>query len=218
VDDRRAVARYLGSSGPAILPELDDQPYTRITGTAKLHDGRLYVPIASQEENAGAVPLFNCCKFRGNVVAVDARDRREIWRSYTVAEPKPTKISQIGVQFYRPSGATIRSSPTIDLKRNLLYMMTGNGYSAPEIRSADALIAMDLKTGAIRWSKQAMSDMFNRDCGRPGNAGSCLDNRGEDVDFGSSAILVHLENAPLEKRPRHAGGRSEGRRALTDLI
>jgi hypothetical protein len=162
VDDRRAVARYLGSSGPAILPELDDQPYTRIIGTAKLHDGCLYVPIASQEENAGAVPLYNSCKFRGNVVAVDARDRREIWRSYTVAEPKPTKISQIGVQFYRPSGATIRSSPTIDLKRNLLYMMTGNGYSAPEIRSADALIAMDLKTGAIRWSKQAMSDMFKR--------------------------------------------------------
>lgn len=174
--------------------KLDDQPFTRITGTAKLHDGRLYVPIASQEENAGAVALYNCCKFRGNVVAVDAGDGREIWRSYTVPEPKPTKIGKNGVQFYGPSGATVWSSPTIDLKRGLLYVMTGNGYSAPEIKTADALIAMDLKTGAIRWSKQVMSDMFNWDCGRPGNAGNCPDNPGDDVDFGSSAILVQLEN------------------------
>ncbi|MDQ6705586.1 MAG: PQQ-binding-like beta-propeller repeat protein [Acidobacteriota bacterium] len=34
----------------------DDQAFARITGTPKLHDGRLYVPIASQEENAGANP------------------------------------------------------------------------------------------------------------------------------------------------------------------
>ncbi|MGO9262391.1 MAG: PQQ-binding-like beta-propeller repeat protein [Bryobacteraceae bacterium] len=179
---------------PIWQKKLDDQPYTRITGTAKLHDGRLYVPIASQEENAGAVPLYNCCRFRGNVVAVDAGDGREIWRSYTVPEPKPTKISKSGVQFYGPSGATIWSSPTIDVKRGLLYAMTGNGYSAPEIKTADALIAMDLKTGDIRWSKQAMSDMFNWDCGRPDNGGNCPDNPGDDVDFGSSAILVPLEN------------------------
>ena len=36
--------------------KLDNQPFTRITGAAKLYDGRLYVPIASQEENAGASP------------------------------------------------------------------------------------------------------------------------------------------------------------------
>ena len=177
--------------------KLDDQPYTRITGTAKLHDGRLYVPIASQEENAGAVAQYNCCKFRGNVVAIDARDGKEIWRTYTVPEPKPTRVSKTGVQFYGPSGATIWSSPTLDLKRNLLYAMTGNGYSAPEIQTADAIIAMDLKTGAIRWSKQAMSDMFNWDCGRPGgNGGNCPENPGEDVDFGSSAILVQTANGP----------------------
>ena len=175
--------------------KLDDQPYTRITGTAKLHDGRLYVPIASQEENAGSVPQYNCCQFRGNVVALDAKDGKEIWRTYTTPEPKPTKVSKTGVQFYGPSGATIWSSPTIDGKRSLLYVATGNGYSAPEIQTADALIALDLKTGAIRWSKQAMSDMFNWDCGRPGgNGGNCPENPGEDVDFGSSAILVPLAN------------------------
>lgn len=50
--------------------KLDNQPFTRVTGTAKLHDGRLYVPIASQEENAGANPQYSCCTFRGNLVVV----------------------------------------------------------------------------------------------------------------------------------------------------
>src|SRR6185503_9316055 len=50
----------------------DDQPFARITGTPKLYNGRLYVPIASQEENAGANPIYPCCKFRGNLVAIDA--------------------------------------------------------------------------------------------------------------------------------------------------
>jgi len=183
-----------GDTGKVVWQKkLDDQPYTRITGTAKLHEGRLYIPIASQEENAGAVPQYNCCRFRGNVVALNAKDGAEIWRTFTTPEPKPTKVSKTGVQFYGPSGATVWSSPTIDGKRNLLYVTTGNGYSAPEITTADALIALDLKTGAIRWSKQAMSDMFNWDCGRPGgNGGNCPENPGEDVDFGSSAILVPL--------------------------
>ncbi|HTS25182.1 MAG TPA: PQQ-binding-like beta-propeller repeat protein [Bryobacteraceae bacterium] len=175
--------------------KLDDQPYTRITGTAKIFDGRLYVPIASQEENAGAVPQYNCCRFRGNLVALEAADGKEVWRTYTTPAPKPTTVSKTGVQFYGPSGATIWSSPTIDVKRNLVYVTTGNGYSAPEIQTADAIMAIDLKTGAIRWSKQAMSDMFNWDCGRPGgNGGNCPEHPGEDVDFGSSAILVPLAN------------------------
>ena len=52
--------------------KLDSQPFTRITGTVKLHDGRLYVPIASQEENAGANSQYSCCSFRGNLVVVKA--------------------------------------------------------------------------------------------------------------------------------------------------
>jgi hypothetical protein len=85
--------------------KLDSQPFTRITGTAKLHDGRLYVPIASQEENAGANPQYSCCTFRGNVVALKASDGAEIWRTYTTPEPKPTRKSKSGV-VYGP-GATV---------------------------------------------------------------------------------------------------------------
>lgn len=175
--------------------KLDGQPFTRITGTAKLHDGRLYVPIASQEENAGANPQYSCCTFRGNIVALQAGDGAEIWRTYTTPEPKPTRKSKSGVQFYGPSGATVWSSPTLDLNRNLLYVATGNGYSDPDIKTADAILALDMQTGAIRWSQQASPDMFNWGCaGRGGGDPNCPENAGTDVDFGGSPILLDVGN------------------------
>jgi polyvinyl alcohol dehydrogenase (cytochrome) len=170
----------------------DDQPFARITGTPKLYDGRLYVPIASQEENAGANPIYPCCKFRGNLVAVDAKSGELIWRVYTSPEPQPTGLSKTGVQFFGPSGATIWSSPTLDLKRRLIYIMTGNGYSDPDIKTADAIVALDLNTGKIRWSRQASPDMFNWDCGPRGGGGNCPANHGPDEDFGSSAVLLDV--------------------------
>lgn len=168
----------------------DDQPFARITGTPKLYKGRLYIPIASQEENAGANPIYPCCKFRGNLVALDAKTGSELWRTYTSPAPKPTTVGKNGVQFFGPSGATIWGSPTLDPGRNLIYVMTGNGYSDPDIRTADAIIALDLNTGAVHWSQQATPDMFNWDCGPRGGGGNCPANHGPDEDFGSSAVLL----------------------------
>jgi polyvinyl alcohol dehydrogenase (cytochrome) len=170
----------------------DEQPFARITGTPKLHDGRLYVPIASQEENAGANPIYPCCKFRGNLVAMDAKTGDVIWRAYLSPEAKPTDVGKNGVQHYGPAGASTWSSPTLDLKRNLIYITTGNGLSDPDIKTADALVAIDMKTGAIRWSQQTVPDMFNWDCGPRGGGGNCPVNHGDDVDFGSSAILFDV--------------------------
>lgn len=102
--------------------KVDNHPFARITGTPQLHEGRLYVPIASQEENAGANPIYPCCKFRGNLIALNARDGTEIWRTYTTPEPKPTTVGKNRMQFYGPSGATIWSAPTIDLMRSLITL------------------------------------------------------------------------------------------------
>ena len=172
--------------------KLDSQPFTRITGAPKLHDGRLYVPIASQEENAGSQPQYPCCTFRGNIVALDAETGKEIWRTFTTPQARPTKRSDKGVQYYGPSGATVWSSPTLDLRRNMLYVATGNGYSDPPVKTADAIVAMDLSTGEIRWTQQATLDMFNWGCGFATPTGNCPDNAGDDVDFGASPILVNL--------------------------
>jgi polyvinyl alcohol dehydrogenase (cytochrome) len=177
--------------------KLDSQAYTRITGTAKLYQGRLYVPITSQEENAGANPLYSCCTFRGRLMALKAADGSEIWSAYTVPEPKPTGKNSKGIQFYGPSGATIWSSPTIDPKRKLIYVATGNGFSGPDVKTADALVAIDMETGALKWSQQTAPDMFNWGCG--GGRGAvpdtnCPPNAGTDVDMGGSPILLDVGN------------------------
>jgi polyvinyl alcohol dehydrogenase (cytochrome) len=173
--------------------KLDNQPFTRITGTVKLHDGRLYVPIASQEENAGANPQYSCCTFRGNLVVVKASDGSIVWRTYTTPEAKPTRKTAAGVQYYGPSGATIWSSPTLDLKRKLVYVAAGNGYSGPDIKTADAVIAMEMETGKIKWSRQTAPDMFNWGCGARGpDKGNCPENAGTDVDLGGSPILMEI--------------------------
>ncbi len=173
--------------------KLDDQPFTRITGTPKLHDGRLYVPITSQEENAGANPWYSCCKFRGNIQALDAKSGALIWKTYTTPEPEPTVKSEEGVQYYGPSGATVWSSPTIDVKRGLLYVGTGNGFSDPNLETADAILALEMDTGKIRWSRQTVPDMFNWGCaGRKGGTANCPEDHGRDVDFGASPILMDV--------------------------
>lgn len=171
--------------------KLDDQPFTRITAAAKLYNDRLYVPIASQEENAGADPHYPCCTFRGSLMALDAKDGTVLWKTYTTPEAKPTHKSATGVQFYGPSGATIWSPPTVDPKRSLIYAATGNGYSDPPLKTADAIVAFDMKTGVIRWTQQATLDMFNWSCGpRAAAGGNCPENHGPDVDFGSPPVLA----------------------------
>jgi polyvinyl alcohol dehydrogenase (cytochrome) len=173
--------------------KLDSQPFTRITGTAILHDGRLYVPITSQEENAGANPVYSCCTFRGNIVTIRASDGGEIWRTFTTPEPRPTGKNSKGVQFFGPSGATIWSAPTLDLKRKTVYIATGNGYSGPEIDTADAVMALDMDTGKVKWKHQVGSDMFNWGCGRGGVPDTnCPENAGIDIDLGGSPVLVDV--------------------------
>jgi polyvinyl alcohol dehydrogenase (cytochrome) len=77
-----------------------------------------------------------------------------------------------------PSGARIWSSPTIDLKRNLMYVTTGDNFSTPATLTSDALLALDLTTGKIVWSKQVTEGDMS-----PGE-------RGPDYDFGASAMMV----------------------------
>src|SRR5690606_2551347 len=108
-------------------------------------------------------------------------------------EPKPTGKNSKGVQFYGPSGATIWSAPTLDLKRKTVYIATGNGYSGPEIDTADAVIALDMDTGKIKWKHQIGSDMFNWGCGRGGVPDTnCPENAGIDIDLGGSPVLVDI--------------------------
>src|SRR5581483_7276853 len=91
--DQTGNAYALDAATGAVIwkTRVDAMPITRVSGSPAFYNGRLYVPVASGEEGAGSVPTYECCKFRGSVVALDAATGRQLWKTYTIAEePKPT--------------------------------------------------------------------------------------------------------------------------------
>ncbi len=169
---------------------VDDHPLARITGTPKTHGARLYVATTSLEELAGADPTYECCTFRGKVMALNRLNGQLVWKAYTIPDPPaPVRKNAIGVQLWGPSGATVWSSPTLDPERNRLYVTTGDNYSDPASLTSDAVIALDLRTGAIVWSKQfTPNDAWNTACELEDDT-NCPQARGPDLDFASSPIL-----------------------------
>jgi len=193
---------------------VDVHPYTRITGAPTLFEGRLYVPVSSLEEAATASPEYECCTFRGQVVAYDAATGEEIWRTYMIDEtPQPTRISTSGVQLWAPAGAAIWSAPTIDAARGVLYVATGDAYTEPAADTSDAVVALDLETGRKVWVQQTTAnDVYVVGCDDDTNRGShCPEVLGPDYDFGQSPILRQAWT-PIRKEP------SSGRTKLASAV
>jgi polyvinyl alcohol dehydrogenase (cytochrome) len=174
--------------------EVDDFPFARATSSPVFHNGRLYVGVASGEETAGAVADYECCRFRGSLVALNATTGEQIWKSYTLPEARPTRKNRIGTQLWGPSGAPIWTSPAIDVKRNAIYVTTGNNYSEPATPNSDAFVAFDLNSGRILWSRQVTADdAWNTSC-RLQDKINCDNVDAPDFDFASPPILVNLAN------------------------
>jgi polyvinyl alcohol dehydrogenase (cytochrome) len=171
---------------------VDDHPLARITGSPVFHDGRLYVPMSSYEEAQGADPQYGCCTFRGSLTALDAALGSPVWKTYLVAEaPTPRGRSASGITLWGPAGAAVWSAPTIDLARSAVYVATGNAYSSPAAPTSNAVVALDLATGAIRWVRQVTEgDVYLTGC-RAGNP-NCPERNGPDLDFGSPPVLAAL--------------------------
>lgn len=182
---------------PIWSTRVETHPRSLISGSPVLHKGRLYVPVSSLEEGVGGDKKYGCCTFRGSVVALDAATGKILWKSYTVPKaPAPFKVNAAGVQMFGPAGAAVWLPPTIDPKRGVLYVGTGNSYTDVENLHADAIIAMDLATGAHRWSRQfTEKDNFLVGCsGREGQPPNCPTAFGPDHDFGAPPILRTLAN------------------------
>lgn len=197
VGDSSATAYALDAQTGELLwkRKVDAHPIAGITGALALYAGRVYVPVQGVgEEAAGA--SYPCCTFRGSVTALSADTGAVLWKTYTVAKPKPRGRTSGGQQLYGPSGGGIWSSPTIDVKRGVLYVGTGNGYSDPPQPGTDAIVAMDLKTGAVRWTKQVLKgDDWAIGCAphNPDNP-ACPMDLGPDYDFSGSPVLVHIKD------------------------
>jgi polyvinyl alcohol dehydrogenase (cytochrome) len=173
--------------------QADPHPAATITGTPNYFEGRLYIPVSSGEEQLRRRPDYECCTFRGSVVALDAATGKILWQSYMAAEkPTPRGKTPDGRAIIGPSGMAIWSSPTIDAAKHRIYVGTGDNYSEPDTKTSDAVVALDLKTGKLLWSARFdKEDIYKIECGDP-PAPNCAPPAVPEFDLGASPILVPL--------------------------
>ncbi len=196
-------------------------PAAIITQSATVHAGVVYVGVSSLEEAFAAfVPNYPCCSFQGSMLALDLATGEILWET-TMA---PDGFS---------GNAVWGSSPSVDVKRNQVYVATGNNYSVPQsvldcVAAAgddseakaeclpadnyfDAVVALDMDTGAVNWVTKALDfDAWTVDC-LPflGDGDNCPEPAGPDFDFGQAPQLFRAGTGK-EKRELVGAGQKSG--------
>lgn len=150
----------------------DANPYAQISASPVVVDGLVLQGTASFENIVDEQRYT----FRGSVAAFDAPTGKRRWTFYTTPNNSGSG-----------AGVGVWSTPAIDRTRGLLYVGTGQNLAPPTGRLADSLLAIDYRTGKLRWSRQFTSpDVFS--AGYPD---------GEDADVGASPNLWTVRGRDL---------------------
>jgi polyvinyl alcohol dehydrogenase (cytochrome) len=163
VDGPRIVAMDLESGALRWDRVVDSQKDADTFGSPLVDHGMVYMGTSGEfgEVNDPDVHV------RGSVVALDAKHGQLRWKTFTVPPGD--------------DGGAVWSTPAIDPKLGRLYVGTGNAYHAPAADTTDAILALDLRHGAILGHFQATpGDVWDETT----NAAS-----GPDYDFGASPNL-----------------------------
>ena len=199
--------------------QADDYFGSIVTQSAAVFDGRVYVGVSSFEEFLAAViPGYECCQFRGSMMALDVHTGAVLWKTYTAPEGYS-------------GNAVWGSTPVVDTKRGSIYISTGNNYSVPDDVLAciggtedpdeqrdclaadnyfDAVMALDWHTGEVKWSTIAIPfDVWTVGCldlGLPPQ--NCPDPEGPDFDFGQAPMLIKAEKGKNKQELLGVGQKS----------
>ena len=181
-----------------MIPTLPPLSPARLSSTTEPSRG-----LSSIEEAFANNPAYSCCTFRGSLTATDARTGQPLWKTYTIPDNhgQPNQYS---------GGAVWGGTPAIDPISRTVYVSVGNNYSIPQTAAdcqaaggtgsqclaaddrIDSVIAMDLRTGTIKWSAGPRAfDTWNFGCfaGAPPN--NCPEDPGGDYDFGDGVHLFY---------------------------
>jgi len=208
--DLRANAYALDASTGQVIwvRKVDDHPYAAITGALTYDSGRVFVPVQGlSEEVQGGRPEYECCTFRGSVSALEVGTGAVVWKTYTVGEKQLRATNARGKRQWGPAGGGIWSSPTIDSRRGAVYVSTGNSYSDPPQPMTDAVIALELQSGKVRWVNQlTANDNWTLGC-RATNTDNpnCPSTLGPDYDFSASPALTTIDGRDLLVLPQKSG-------------
>ncbi|PJE95798.1 hypothetical protein CUT44_21320 [Streptomyces carminius] len=207
---------------------VDDHPRAILTQSPTVYDGVVYQSVSSDEEPAAADPDYPCCTFRGNVVAADAETGEVLWKTYAIPEQEDPADGF--------SGAAIWSgSPAVDPESGTVYVTSGNNYTVPrsvtECQEAggepseclppenriNSFIALDMRTGQIKWSTgQDRFDSWNINC-LPGFPPDNCPIPGPDHDFADGAHLFTLSGGEHgEARKAVGAGQKSGEYWMLD--
>lgn len=164
-----------------------------LSATAAFYEGKLYIPLSGTETLTGANLDYECCKSSGTVVAVDANTGKVLWRTKSVQEPlRALGENSKGKQQWGPAGASVWNTPTVDAKRKLIYVGTGNSFGRVASAYSDSILALRMSDGKVMWHHQEFAgDSFMNGC-RAQNAKdtNCPETLGPDYDFGGSSSIL----------------------------
>ncbi|WMV31633.1 hypothetical protein MTR67_025018 [Solanum verrucosum] len=188
--------------------KLDHHPASVVTMSGTYYKGAFYVGTSSLEEGA---EIDKCCYFRGSFLKLDVETGKILWKTFML----PENGGKIGGY----SGAAVwGSSPSIDSRRNHVYIATGNLYSVPKRiedcqkeqnqqnhtdptqpdkciepeNHSDSIMALDLDSGEIEWYKQLGGyDVWFVACANLTNP-NCPIGPNPDYDFGEAPMMLSV--------------------------
>lgn len=153
-------------------------------------------PNSGTETLVGADLNYERCKSRGAVAALDANEGKVLWVTQTVQEPlRELGENAKGKQRWGPAGASVWNTPTIDGKRGLIYIGTGNSFGRIAATS-DSILALRMTDGKMMWHHQEFQgDAFMARCQATNPADSnCAEKLGPDYGFGGSSAILQTVN------------------------
>lgn len=132
-----------------------------------------------------------------------------LWQTYMLPDNHGKKGEYAGAAIWG-------SSPSIDVRRNLVYIATGNLYSAPQRiqkcqeeennqttpshpdrciepdNHSNSILALDMESGKIKWFKQLGGyDVWFIACSNSSNP-NCPVGPNPDADFGEAPMMLNL--------------------------
>jgi polyvinyl alcohol dehydrogenase (cytochrome) len=138
-------ARDVNTGAPIWDTEIDSHPQAHVYSSPIYVDGKILIGSAALElVNGGPEDDFT---FKGSLVALDAETGDEVWRRWVAFDDGKSG-----------AGVSVWSSFVVDEKRGLAFIGTGQGYEAPASEFSDSLIAVDYRTGVIKWHQQYTKD------------------------------------------------------------
>lgn len=231
------VAVDLNSGALLAKLQINPHPLAQLTMSPTVYNGRIFIGASSFEEVAAdTVPGYQCCSFLGNMAGIDF-DKTSA--QFNVAWNVSMLPSGQGW-----SGAAIwGSQPPIDAARSQVFIGTGNVYTVPPAYQEcinqtanitviadglvpstcipsnvyqEAIMAFDLETGDINWSRQLSPlDAWQLACGTigggvPKNDTLCPFNPGPDADFGMAPTFVPGSNSTPQGKDTLVIGQKNG--------